>query len=96
MLSRARIQDALAIWDGSTGPWGEDGQPVLLKLKASLCIALGWESHDLYSHYADLVPVWFSNQNARWTWDGPECVWQEVAVPISWRRWVFVRYQNGY
>lgn len=92
---RARYQDALAIWDGSPGPWKR--QPIILKLKASACIFMGWEKSCMeLGDYDSMIPIWFSSQSARWTFDGPECNWQEVAVTREWWRWQYVRYTNGF
>lgn len=92
---RARYQDALAIWDSSAGPW--EHQPVMLKLKASVCIFMGWEKSRMeMGDYDSMIPVWFSDQRVRQTMDAPECVWHEVAVAKEWWRWQYVRYENGF
>lgn len=88
----ARCQDALAIWDRAPQPgprW------CWLRVKASICIALGWENFDPVGAYGSHVPIWASSQSVRQGWDGPQCAWQEVAVAHEWSRWTFTRYENG-
>ena len=89
----ARIQDALAIWDRSPQPaplwhW--------LRLKASLCIALGWENHDPIGSYGSHCPVWASRPWTTHSADGPGQSWREIAVAFSWREWTFTEYSNGF
>ena len=92
---RARYEDALRIWGSGAGPWHRP--PVVLKLKASFCIFMGWEAPRFsLGDYDSFIPIWVSDQSARWTWDGPECVWQEVAVRKEWWRWQYARYENGF
>jgi hypothetical protein len=89
----ARIQDALNIWDSAPQPgpkW------CWLRVKASICIAFGWEHVDAVGGYDQHVPIWASSQGVRWTCDGPECHWHEIAVAHSWRKWTFTSYVNGY
>ncbi len=85
-----RIQDAMVLWDNRPQPvprW------TWLRVKASISVALGLECHQM--DY-DSIAVWASEQHTRWSFDGPECNWQEVSVKpglLDWRHW---RYQNGF
>lgn len=92
-MMRARLQDAAEIWRGHHSHFG----PLFswLRIKATICMALGWESFssDTYDSH---VPVWASSQSVSWGWDGPQCSWREVAVATSWKKWTFTSYVNGY
>lgn len=91
-MFRARVHDALELWDRAPQPcpfW------CWLRVKASISVALGWEEHRLV-WADDVIPVWASPQSSRWTPEGAECNWQEVAVKpglSDWRHW---RYTNGF
>jgi hypothetical protein len=87
----AHIQDALAIWDGSYLPCAGNRVFYWLKVKASICIALGWE--DFFPESEDEVLVWASAPVTYHGFDGPGQSWSEVSVSLN--RWAYRRYSNG-
>lgn len=89
----ARLRDALEIWDGSPRPWKGFSW---LKVKASICIALGLERRDWSAVYHEFVPVWWSAASSYYSYDGPGQHWWEVAVDPHPFRWAYTRYENGF
>lgn len=90
-MIRARIADALEIWEADEGRYPQ-GSPVsgfvgfLLRVKCSICIALGREGTGY-----DYVPVWIGPMSV---WCN-EASWSEVGVAYGWRDWRYLRYSNG-
>lgn len=93
----ARLQDAAEIWGPDEAQYPQGGAVqgftgFLLRIKASICIALGRERRD---HGFEAVPVWVGPLSVSYSYDGPSANWSELGTPLGWRGWWYCRYQNG-
>lgn len=92
----ARLQDMMEIWDGSPSPIYNPFWRLILKVKASICIALGWELRGSCWDGHDHIPVWGSEPSTYQDSYGYGQNWTEVAVDHRLFHWTYSRYRNGF
>lgn len=94
----ARCQDAAEIWHAADDKYAPNFRGTFwLRVKASICIALGrvgglWSSGRTFED----IPVWSSLGSCHESYDGPEYHWREVSVYPGLRHWRAYSYTNGF